>query len=198
MLLSGGLDSAVVLWWAKERGWPLATLHFVFPGRRKREMEAAHRLESLAQVTESYKVDLPFVQPPAAQQACYIPSRNLMFYGVAASLAQTIGARYILGGHYSHDAEVFPDARPNYFDSIERLIQTGQKSTHPVRFIFPFLKSSKEDIIRTSVELKVPVTETWSCSHDGKWQCGECNSCRERREGYVRAGIPDPFLGSLK
>ena len=48
VLLSGGIDSAAALWWARNKGWELATLTFVFPGRRKKELEATRKLRKLA------------------------------------------------------------------------------------------------------------------------------------------------------
>ena len=46
ILLSGGLDSAVTLWWAKGQGWDLRPLTFDYFGRPRREHEAVRTLAS--------------------------------------------------------------------------------------------------------------------------------------------------------
>src|SRR3989338_8790490 len=107
LLLSGGLDSGILLWQLKGEGYKIATLTVLFPGRRKMEIRAARKLARLAGAKENHEVFLPFVPPPKADKGCYIPKRNLMYYGMAASLAETIGANQIFGGHIRHDGKVF-------------------------------------------------------------------------------------------
>ena len=41
-------------------------------------------------------------------------------------------------------------------------------------------------------QLGVPFADTYSCYCGGTRHCGRCGTCRERREAFRAAGIPDP------
>jgi 7-cyano-7-deazaguanine synthase len=51
----------------------------------------------------------------------------------------------------------------------------------------------KADVIRLGASLGVPFELTLSCMEpkDGL-HCGRCSKCRERRDGFLEARIPDP------
>jgi 7-cyano-7-deazaguanine synthase len=52
---------------------------------------------------------------------------------------------------------------------------------------------NKADVIRLGASLGVPFELTLSCMQprDGL-HCGRCSKCRERRDGFLEAGIADP------
>src|SRR5438034_7583533 len=62
ILLSGGLDSAVTLWWAKGQGWDLRPLTFDYFGRPRREHEAVRTLASRVHADAVRTVELPFLR----------------------------------------------------------------------------------------------------------------------------------------
>lgn len=206
ILLSGGIDSAVLLGWARQRNLGLSTLTFSFPGRRRGEKKAVEKLRKWSGSRENFDLTLPFVDPPKAEESCYIPQRNLMYYGTAASLAEKIGASLILGGHIRHDGAVFKDAAPPFFAKLQSLIQPTRLTAYGsysgshrrierrIRLQFPFIRMDKGDIIRAGLRWKVPFEYTWSCSRDVLKPCGDCGSCRERRSGFAEAGVRDPLL----
>jgi 7-cyano-7-deazaguanine synthase len=75
---------------------------------------------------------------------------------------------------------------------------------HPVEIITPFLTWEKEKVIRRGIELEVPLNLTLSCMNPeigaGRtggnetlpMHCGLCSKCRERRDAFRAAGVPDP------
>ena len=181
VLFSGGIDSTVLLWWAKEK-WDCICLSFNFPGRRQQEIIAEKKLLQVAQVQTSYHIDLPFIHSPKASQACYIPNRNLMYYSTAASLAEQVGSQMIFGGHICHDGDVFPDAHSLFFEQFENLIQHSGRLS--IQLKFPFIQKQKKDVIALGHNLNVPFQWVWSCSHDVQEHCWRCNSCIERKSGF--------------
>ncbi len=193
VLLSGGIDSAAGLWWSKNQDWKLATLSFLFPGRRAQELRSARKLRALVSCTENYEVDLPFIRSPRSDMACHIPRRNLMFYGIAACIAEKAGADFIVGGHIKHDGKVFSDARRKYLGEINRLVRAEHKFHQKVELVFPFINSDKSEVISTGYKLGVPLEKTWSCSRDLRKHCWKCNSCLERITGFRDAGVADPL-----
>ena len=193
VLLSGGIDSVVSLWWAKKKGWDISTLNFFFPGQRKKEIWASQKSSSYAKTKENIKIELPFIESPRAEKACFIPQRNLIFYGIAASIAEQKKMNFILGGHIEHDAKVFPDAKNSFFNQMNRLIKIGAKKSISPRLIFPLIGMSKKEVIELGDSLDVPFEHTWSCSHDIKKHCWKCKSCLERLNGFREAKIKDPL-----
>jgi 7-cyano-7-deazaguanine synthase len=43
------------------------------------------------------------------------------------------------------------------------------------------------------LKLGTPFELTWSCYFDNEKPCGNCDSCRKREEGFIKAGVEDPI-----
>lgn len=207
VLLSGGIDSAVTLWWAKAQGWDAQPLTFDYFGRPKREHTAIEALVKRAGVRAIRTVSLPFLKEvddlrsgglanPAleASPEGYIPARNLIFYSLAAYFAELDGTKYLVGGHNGIDPESFPDASPKFFDHLNQVFRLSLWSFEksPVQVLVPLSGKSKEDVLRMGRDLGVPFELTWSCYWDRDVPCGTCVSCRERRQAFATLGLRDP------
>ncbi len=207
VLLSGGVDSAVALWWAKKQAWDVRPLTFDYFGRPKREHAAIEALVKRACVGPIRYVGLPFlkevddlrdagVENPVLRDSPegYIPARNLIFYGLAAYYAELDGTRYLVGGHNGIDPESFPDASPKFFNFLNSVLHLSLWSydRSPVQVIVPLSGKSKEDVLRLGRDLGVPFELTWSCYWDRDVHCGTCVSCQERREAFAAIGMADP------
>jgi 7-cyano-7-deazaguanine synthase len=126
VLLSGGIDSAVALYWARGEGHRLWTLEIQYHERPRREKQAAEALAAQAGA-QRIVVDMPSVREAAVEGAPpgYIPAKNLLFYSMAAHQAEIVGASMLVGGHNHQDADRFPDARRSFFDGLESLFAQG-------------------------------------------------------------------------
>ncbi len=124
----------------------------------------------------------------------YIPARNLIFYGLAAYYAERDGARYIVGGHNEMDPRHFPDSSPKFFNFINSILRLGLLTYErsPVQAVVPFSGRSKAEIVRTGLDMGVPLDLTWSCYWDRDIHCGACPSCLERRAAFEEVGHEDP------
>ncbi|MGQ0536334.1 MAG: 7-cyano-7-deazaguanine synthase [Methanobacteriota archaeon] len=114
----------------------------------------------------------------------YISARNLVFYSIAAHLAEMRGARYIVGGHNGGDPENFPDSSREFFDAVQGVLGRAlltQRSA-PVTFRMPLAGHSKPEVVALGRKLGVPFDLTWSCYEDGDEPCGTCPACEERNE----------------
>jgi 7-cyano-7-deazaguanine synthase len=208
VLLSAGLDSAVLAA-AEARVGPVQPL-YVSTGLawERGELAALDRLLAAAPfavnvaplarlsftVEDLYPATHWALQgtPPAfdtADEDVYLAGRNVVLLSKAAiyCVQHRIG-RITLGPLAGNP---FPDATPEFFDTMARALSLGLD--HAIAIDAPFLSMEKGDVIRLGVELGVPLELTLSCMNpqDGR-HCGQCSKCRERRDGFRDAGVPDP------
>ncbi len=202
VLLSGGLDSAVSLYWALSRGWEVATIEFEYYLRPQRERRACLSLRERAGIRDSIIVPLGFIREVSdlpdeivlnsslhLSPEGYIPARNLLFYSLAAYYAELGGRRYIVGGHNRSDSESFPDAGQDFFSYLNALFSLGMWSHSKIgtEIVLPLILLDKTQVLRLGDTLGVPFDLTWSCYHDGETPCGSCASCLERDAAFAAA-----------
>jgi 7-cyano-7-deazaguanine synthase len=209
VLLSGGLDSTTVLYYAKARGYDCHCLLFDYGQRHRRELHAAKKIARAARCPCTVmKIRLPWggsslldgKQPIPSRDissktltlpSTYVPGRNTIFISYALSLAEAIRAPFIFIGANAVDFSGYPDCRPRYYEAWNRVLDalgTG------IRIKIPLLHLNKAEIIRRGIKLGVPYAATWSCYKGGTRPCGVCDSCRFRAKGFSEAGIPDLAL----
>ncbi len=208
MLLSGGIDSAVALYWGRSQGWTVATLEFEYFQRPARERQSCRELRLAANLTDAAALAVPFlretvdlepgqIRNPGLAEAPegYIPARNLVFYALAAARAENGGFRYVVGGHNRGDAANFPDASREFFARLNHILPLALWSYESIRteIILPLINMDKGEVVRLGAALGVPFVSTWSCYGDGAAHCGACRSCAERHAAFSVAGIDDPL-----
>ena len=125
----------------------------------------------------------------------YIPMRNGIFYSLAASYAEEVGAHYIIGGHNSEDVEVFADTTPAFFESLQKAIWAGSRRLGEIRttILRPLQLKSKAEVVSLAAGLGVPLERTWSCYREGRRHCWVCEGCRKRAKAFLEAGVRDPL-----
>jgi 7-cyano-7-deazaguanine synthase len=85
----------------------------------------------------------------------------------------------------------FPDATAEFFEAMSRALTLGLD--HRLEIDAPFAGRTKADVIRVGMELDVPLALTLSCMNpQNGLHCGGCSKCRERRDAFREAGVPDP------
>ncbi|HTK31158.1 MAG TPA: 7-cyano-7-deazaguanine synthase QueC [Candidatus Saccharimonadaceae bacterium] len=217
VLLSGGLDSATCLAWARAEGFACATLAIDYGQRHRVELAAARRVAAALGVTDHREVTLDLraiggsaltsdVAVPkgrdAAQMAegvpvTYVPARNAVFLALALGLAETLGAADLVAGMNALDYSGYPDCRPEFVHAFEALAAVATKAgTEGTRFRVhtPLMALDKAGIIRLGLSLGVDYALTHSCydpASDGA-ACGACDACLLRKKGFREAGVADP------
>jgi 7-cyano-7-deazaguanine synthase len=127
--------------------------------------------------------------------ATYIPLRNLIFYGLAASYAEEVGASYIVGGHNREDLAVFEDTGSQFFANLEKTVRSASKrlTERNLTIRRPLQRKTKVEVISLAATLGVPFELTWSCYREGRKHCWRCEGCRKRIDVFKRAGVKDPL-----
>jgi len=201
ILLSGGLDSTTTLSFAKKRGFKCYALIFDYGQRHKREIRSAVAVAKRARIPyQLLKIDLPWKgsslldrreKIPARSSSrgipsTYVPARNTIFLSFALSYAEAIGAKAIFIGANAIDFSGYPDCRPNYFQTFQKLIEKGTK-VKKIKVVTPLINLTKAEIIRLGMKLGAPLELTWSCYKGGTKPCGVCDSCQLREKGFREA-----------
>ncbi|MFA6216985.1 MAG: 7-cyano-7-deazaguanine synthase QueC [Candidatus Omnitrophota bacterium] len=216
VLLSGGLDSATTLYYAKRNGFDPYCLVFDYGQRHQREITAARGIaRALNAPLEKIKIAFPWkgsslldkskslpqrsnLKPllGADIPSTYVPARNIIFLSFALSYAEVVQAEAVFIGAHAQDYSGYPDCRPEFYRAFDTVIKTGTKAGvegHTIKVITPLINKTKSEIIKLGFSLGVPFERTWSCYHGGKRPCGKCDSCYYRGKGFVEAGLEDPL-----
>ena len=211
VLLSGGLDSAVLL--AEEAARDIVQPIYVSAGLA---WEANER-DVIAQLLASppfagrtaplaiLSVDMRDVyaathwalkgQPPAyntPDEDVYLPGRNIVLLSKAGVYSAAVGVKRIAIGTLAHNP--FPDATPAFRVAMAGALSLGLD--HTIEVDAPYADVEKAEVIRRGVALGVPLALTLSCMNPpgGARHCGLCSKCRERHDAFREAGVKDPTL----
>ena len=215
VLLSGGLDSTTVLAIANQK-FSVHTLSFDYGQRHKFELESVKKIINHFQLNKhkTIKIDLgQFGQSALTDNIdvpknseigkeipiTYVPVRNTIFLSYALAYAEVNEIYDIFIGVNALDYSGYPDCRPEYIQSFEKMSNLGTKFTQgdkKIKIHTPLIDLTKSNIIKKGNELGVDYSITHSCydpSIDGL-ACKECDSCIIRKKGFLEAGIPDPTI----
>jgi 7-cyano-7-deazaguanine synthase len=187
LLLSGGIDSAALLW-KVVRDHEIVALTIKHGRANKMEVKAAKALARLAGVAEHivFKMDVILeleehergASAKMGVPSSYIPARNAVLFGIAAHFAELRGASVIFTGQIRDDE--FPDSGQGFIDAYNEIIAVGKppRLGATTRIVAPLITMKKGEVVRMAVQLGVPIRKTWSCHLDGKAPCGACDGCR--------------------
>lgn len=217
ILLSGGLDSATVGAMAKAGGYELYAISFRYGQRHEIELEAAARVAKSLGVKEHKIADIdlrlfggsaltddiavPKNRDEATMAAdipiTYVPARNTIFLSFALAYAEVLEAQDIFIGVNAVDYSGYPDCRPEFIASFEKMANLATASAvngEAISIHSPLIEMTKAEIINAGIELGVDYGQTLSCYDpaDSGAACGHCDSCSLRAKGFAEAGIADP------
>jgi 7-cyano-7-deazaguanine synthase len=214
-LLSGGLDSATCLAYARREGFECHALSFDYGQRHRAELEAAARVASSLGAAEhriisidlrafggsalTADIEVPKTGLSDGIPVTYVPARNTVFLSFALAWAEVLSSSDVFIGVNAIDYSGYPDCRPEFIAAFEKMANLATKSgvegrTH-LKIHTPLIRLSKCEIIQLGAQLGVDFALTHSCyDPDARGRsCGLCDSCRLRLKGFVDAGLQDPL-----
>jgi 7-cyano-7-deazaguanine synthase len=212
VLLSGGLDSAVLL--AEEAARAEAHPIYVAAGLAWESAERAmvdallrsDALRGRVAPLATMSVDMRDVyapghwavtgKPPAyhtPDEDVYLPGRNIVLLAKAGVYCGAAGLDRLVLGTLGHNP--FPDATPEFRLAMTRALSLGL--AHDLQVDAPFAAMQKADVIRRGAAIGVPFELTLSCMSPVAGSplprhCGTCSKCRERHDAFVEVGVADP------
>lgn len=217
--LSGGMDSAVLLYKAAEKYDEVHTVTFDYGQRHSRELVAAEKQllnakHDFPNVTFTNKVlDVKYIRDIAdtssltnnnidtpdvkdvmgeAQPKSYVPFRNMMFLSILLSYAEKMQASEVWYGAAEADSLAgYWDGSKQFVDKMNQVCSLNRNVD--IKVVAPLLTMSKKDIILNGVKLGVNFADTYTC-YSGEYPC-DANSASSalRLKGFVESGYCDPL-----
>ena len=213
VLLSGGLDSATCLAIARHQGYECYAITFDYGQRHESELAAARRVVDALGAMElktihinlgdiggsaltDRSIEVP-LGPTEGSPVTYVPARITIFLSLALGWAEVLDADAIFIGVNAVDYSGYPDCRAEFISAFEGLANLATRrgvEGRPMAIEAPLLHLSKAEIIQKGLQLGLDYGLTVSCYQaDSRGRaCGQCDSCRLRREGFQQAGVADP------
>ena len=209
-ILSGGMDSTLASYLAKNDGYEIITVHFNYGQRTEhKELEAFRNISIELNVKDKYEINIPFFTQIGASALTdtsidvptngieegvpitYVPFRNGIFLSIATAIAEKHQADALFIGVVQEDSSGYPDCTDNFISKMQSAMNQGTKEETKLEILTPLVHMTKEEIVRKSLELEVPLHLTWSCYQNESKACGVCDSCRLRLKGFLLANETD-------
>lgn len=186
LLLSGGLDSMVLLARLVAAGDAPSCLTFVYEQRHSKEVDHATRIaKKYSCAHRVMTIEGVFSGCPMTGQGrlakpsdTVIPNRNAVMISMAAAIASEIGGTSVFIGCTASDHSVYADCRPSFIEAMSRAMYLSCG----VSVKAPFALMSKGDVVADGKTLGVDFGMAWSCYEGGESACGKCGACRARAE----------------
>jgi 7-cyano-7-deazaguanine synthase len=197
LLISGGLDSSSLLFWALHRGYEVLPL-FVDYGQATQpaEWQAVCALLELAGLSACRPVSLPNVASlgtgslsrSTSHMPKYFPSRNLLLVTLAAIHAYANNVSHIMIGLIADTASSLPDCSIQFIENLQSLLSIE----HPQLTIeAPFIERYKAEIVQEAIVNGLKPEITFSCNRLANHHCWTCPSCLDRLRVLRDLGFVD-------
>lgn len=209
MVLSGGLDSTVMLHEFADR-IALAVNFRYGSNHNEREGECARRSCRKLGI-ELVEIDLGFMgeyfhssllegadaiptgdYDEGNMKSTVVPFRNGIMLAVAAGFAESRGLTAVMLANHSGDHAIYPDCRPGFVKAMGEAIKAG--TYDGLKLEAPYTNLTKAEIVVKGARMGVDFNDTYSCYRGEEAHCGECGTCRERKEAFRIAGVDDPTV----
>ena len=180
MALSGGMDSTALLCRLLADGYEVSCISYDYGQKHVVELERAkaniaylsangisvkHRIVDLSGVMGIFhsaltndEIDVPEGHYEEDQmKATVVPNRNAIFssilYGYALSIATKENTDVIIAlGVHSGDHAIYPDCRPEFYDSLGKSFALGNWDSERITFHLPYIDGDKETILIDALE----------------------------------------------
>lgn len=209
-IVSGGMDSSVLLASLLADGDNVRALTVDYGQRHRREIECASA-QAAAQGAMHEVVDASSVfsaiggscltvhgdsvphghYAEASMKQTVVPNRNMILLAIAIGVAVREKAGFVAYGAHAGDHAIYPDCRPEFADAMS--CAARRCDFNPIELMRPFIMMTKADIVAEGFRRGVDFAKTWSCYEGGGIACGRCGTCVERLEAFDTAGRRDPL-----
>lgn len=218
VVLSGGLDSTILMSllvekYGSEKVYALSynygqkqKVELQMAGLSTRQLGVAHKVLDLNILGEIVKpvsanisgteLEMPTIKDVLGdpQPKTYVPFRNLILLSLTMSFSEVVKASHVFTGLQIHDEYGYWDTSQSFVDGVNKVAELNR--THKVEVVAPFSHLSKLKEIKIAEELgRLDILQTTMTCYNpdtlGK-SCGQCPSCAERINAFMKARLKDP------
>ncbi len=213
VVFSGGMDSVCAASYLKSK-YELYGISFSYGQKANKEIMAAKSLAKKLCLKKHKIVDIGFMKelygesnvltsskkkiPSKFNYSIVVPIRNAVFLSIASAWAYTLKASLVAFGAHTGDKN-YPDCRPEFAKKLEASFNQGEidgiKTGLRKKIVIwsPYKESfSKSDLLKFGYQtIGDSIFKTWSCYLSGKFHCGVCESCNNRKFAFDKSGIKD-------
>ena len=231
MSFSGGMDSTSLLLRLLQEGYKIDCISFNYGQKHSIEIDRAkknisylndngyileHKIVDLSSAMSLFHssltdkgLDIPegFYEEEQ-MKSTVVPNRNAIFssiiYGYALSIVakEDVNVKIALGVH-SGDHTIYPDCRPEFYNSLDKSFKLGNWDSERVDFYLPYLEGDKssilDDALNSCIKLNIDFDTVFSNTitsynpdSDGR-SSGKSGSDIERILAFNRIGRRDPI-----
>ena len=223
VLLSAGLDSAVNLLIALEKGGVEAAVTVDY-GQRAAGREAGkaralcdlHGVEHVVldatwlggfsrDALTTSDAALPRVGVDQLAQAelleetmraVWVPNRNGLLVNMGASVAEARGVPWVVMGLNAEEGATFPDNSPGFVREVNRAL--GYSTMARVRLRSFTVTWDKMGIMREALARDLDFHNIWSCYNGEELMCGSCESCARLLAAAQELGVTKRLQGLFR
>lgn len=212
IVLSGGMDSATLLYDLIDSGHYVNAIGFNYKQRHGKELVCAKNLckelgvpfdlidlsaignllKGSSQTDNDVNVPVGNYNEPS-MKITVVPNRNMFMLAAAGAVAISRGFDQLAYGAHAGDHAIYPDCRPEFVHQMQKAFELCDWNL--LNLFAPYLKLTKGEICKIGIKLNVPYEKTWTCYVGNELPCGKCGACSERAEAFEFAGIADPLIG---
>ncbi len=213
VVFSGGVDSVCAASYLKSK-YQLYGISFSYGQKADKEIRTAKSFSKKLGFKKHKVVDIGFMKelygdsnvltskkrkiPSEFDYSIVVPIRNAVFLSIATAWAFTQNATLVAYGAHTGDKN-YPDCRPNFAKKLESSLNQGEIDgiktglRKRIEIWSPFKEElSKSDLLKMGFKtIGDSIFKTWSCYSNGKFHCGVCESCNNRKLAFLKSSIID-------
>jgi len=205
VVFSGGQDSTTCLFWAKKKYKEVIAVSFDYGQKHSKELECAKEICKKHNV-EYHNMDLNLLnqlapnsltradidvdkeQPEGGVPNSCVDGRNMLFLTFVAVFAKQKGISNIVTGVSQSDFSGYPDCRDVFIKSLNVTLNLSMDYNFVIHT--PLMWIDKAETWKLAYDLgvlDVVKNETLTCYNGIVGNgCGECPSCKLRKNGYLQ------------